>query len=121
MSFKMSFKPWNCPGFPKTAESDRKYLYFLGAWVAGRRYLSEEIQVLFDKSANDVINLSINLIKKEIQIDNDHFTSFEVDKNLIDRIVFGIDDIDITLSHKNDIIDFEKSRMKKHPWIFAND
>ena len=81
----------------------------------------EEIQVLFDKSANDVINLSINLIKKEIQIDNDYFTSFEVDKNLIDRIVFGIDDIDITLSHKNDIIDFEKSRMKKHPWIFAND
>jgi len=81
----------------------------------------EEVQVLFDKSANDVINLSINLIKKEIQIDNDYFTSFEVDKNLIDRIVFGIDDIDITLSHKNDIIDFEKSRMKKHPWIFAND
>ena len=81
----------------------------------------EEIQVLFDKSANDVINLSINLIKKEIQIDNDYFTSFEVDKNLIDRIVFGIDDIDITLSHKNNIIDFEKSRMKKHPWIFAND
>ena len=81
----------------------------------------EEIQVLFDRSANDVINLSINLIKKEIQIDNDYFTSFEVDKNLIDRIVFGIDDIDITLSHKNDIIDFEKSRMKKHPWIFAND
>ena len=81
----------------------------------------EEIQVFFDKSANDVINLSINLIKKEIQIDNDYFTSFEVDKNLIDRIVFGIDDIDITLNHKNDIIDFEKSRMKKHPWIFAND
>ena len=81
----------------------------------------EEIQVLFDESANDVINLSINLIKKEIQIDNDYFTSFEVDKNLIDRIVFGIDDIDITLNHKNDIIDFEKSRMKKHPWIFAND
>ena len=81
----------------------------------------EEVQVLFDKSANDVINLSINLIKKEIQIDNDYFTSFEVDKNLIDRIVFGIDDIDITLSHKNDIIDFEKSRMKKHPWIFVND
>ena len=81
----------------------------------------EEVQVLFNKSANDVINLSINLIKKEIQIDNDYFTSFEVDKNLIDRIVFGIDDIDITLSHKNDIIDFEKSRMKKHPWIFVND
>jgi len=38
----------------------------------------EEIQVLFDTSANDVINLSINLIKKEIQIDNGYFTSFEV-------------------------------------------
>jgi len=81
----------------------------------------EEIQLLFDKSSNSVINLSIDLIKKEIQINNDTVITFEVDKNLLDRIVFGIDDIDITLSYKNDIIDFEKNRMKKHPWIFAND
>jgi len=81
----------------------------------------EEIQLLFDKSSNNVINLSIDLIKKEIQINNDTVVTFEVDKNLLDRIVFGIDDIDITLSYKNNIIDFEKNRMKKHPWIFAND
>lgn len=81
----------------------------------------EEIQQLFKRSADSVLSLSIDLIKKEIQIDNDYFISFEVDKNLLDRIVFGIDDIDITLSHKNDIIAFEKSRMKKLPWIFAND
>ena len=81
----------------------------------------EEIQLLFDRSSNNVINLSIDLIKKEVQIDNDTVITFEVDKNLLDRIVFGIDDIDITLSYKNDIIDFEKNRMKKHPWIFAND
>ena len=62
-----------------------------------------------------------DLIKKEVQINNDTVVKFEVDKNLLDRIVFGIDDIDITLSYKNDIIDFEKKRMKKHPWIFAND
>ena len=80
-----------------------------------------EIQLLFDKSSNKVINLSIDLIKKEVQINNDTVITFEVDKNLLDRIVFGIDDIDITLSYKNDIIDFEKNRMKKHPWIFAND
>ena len=81
----------------------------------------EEIQLLFDKSSNSVINLSIDLIKKEIQINNDTVITFEVDKNLLDRIVFGIDDIDITLSYKKNIIDFEKNRMKKHPWIFAND
>ena len=81
----------------------------------------EEIQILFDKSSNNVINLSIDLLKKEVQINNDTVVKFEVDKNLLDRIVFGIDDIDITLSYKNDIIDFEKKRMKKHPWIFAND
>ena len=81
----------------------------------------EEIQLLFDKSSNSVINLSIDLIKKEVQINNDTVITFEVDKNLLDRIVFGIDDIDITLSYKNDIINFEKNRMKKHPWIFAND
>tara|TARA_A200000113_G_scaffold66377_1_gene57613 strand:+ start:325 stop:975 length:651 start_codon:yes stop_codon:yes gene_type:complete len=81
----------------------------------------EEIQQLFKRSADSVLSLSIDLIKKEIQTDNDYFISFEVDKNLLDRIVFGLDDIDITLSHKNDIIAFEKSRMKKLPWIFAND
>ena len=81
----------------------------------------EEIQLLFDRSSNNAINLSIDLIKKEVQIDNDTVIRFEVDKNLLDRIVFGIDDIYITLSYKNDIIDFEKNRMKKHPWIFAND
>ena len=81
----------------------------------------DEIQLLFDKSSNNVINLSIDLIKKEVQINNDTVITFEVDKNLLDRIVFGIDDIDITLSYKNNIIDFEKNRMKKHPWIFAND
>ena len=81
----------------------------------------DEIQLLFDKSSNKVINLSIDLIKKEVQINDDTVITFEVDKNLLDRIVFGIDDIDITLSYKNDIIDFEKNRMKKHPWIFAND
>ena len=81
----------------------------------------EEIQLLFDKSSNNIINLSIDLIKKEIKINNDAVVTFEVDKNLLDRIIFGIDDIDITLSYKNDIIDFEKNRMKKHPWIFAND
>ena len=81
----------------------------------------DEIQLLFDKSSNKVINLSIDLIKKEVQINDDTVITFEVDKNLLDRIVFGIDDIDITLSYKNNIIDFEKNRMKKHPWIFAND
>jgi len=81
----------------------------------------DEIQLLFDKSSNKVINLSIDLIKKEVQINDDTVITFEVDKNLLDRIVFGIDDIDITLSYKKNIIDFEKNRMKKRPWIFAND
>ena len=81
----------------------------------------DEIKQLFERSTDSVLSLSIDLVKKEIQIDNDHLISFEIDKNLLDRIIFGIDDIDITLSYKKDIIDFEKSRMKKHPWIFVND
>ena len=81
----------------------------------------EEIQQLFKRSTDNILSLSIDLTKKEIQIDNDYLISFEVDKNLLDRIIFGIDDIDITVSHKNDISAFEKSRMKKLPWIFAND
>tara|TARA_B100001109_G_scaffold60395_1_gene49097 strand:+ start:278 stop:928 length:651 start_codon:yes stop_codon:yes gene_type:complete len=81
----------------------------------------EKIQMLFTRANNDVTHLSIDLTKKEIQIDEDSLISFQVDKNLLDRIVFGLDDIDITMGYKNNISDFEIRRIKKYPWIFAND
>ena len=47
--------------------------------------------------------------------------SFEVEDNLLERIIYGLDDVDITLQDKDVIREFEDSRMKSKPWIYAND
>jgi 3-isopropylmalate dehydratase small subunit len=47
--------------------------------------------------------------------------SFEVEDNLLERIIHGLDDVDITLQDKDVIREFEDNRMKTKPWIYAND
>ena len=76
-----------------------------------------EIEFLFSETKQNVLELSIDLEKKEI-IYNQKCITFEVEKHLIDRIIFGLDDIDITFKDKDKIIDFEKNRISKRPWIF---
>jgi hypothetical protein len=44
-----------------------------------------------------------------------------VDDNLLERIIFNLDDIDMTLKNKKIIKDFEENRMKNKPWIFINE
>ena len=41
--------------------------------------------------------------------------------DLINRIIFDLDDVDITLKEKNKILKFEKERIKNKPWIYTND
>jgi hypothetical protein len=40
---------------------------------------------------------------------------------LIDRIIFGLDDIDISLKEKDKIMLFEKNRKISKPWIYVNE
>ena len=76
-----------------------------------------EIEFLFSETKQNVLELSIDLEKKEI-IYNQKCITFEVEKHLIDRIIFGLDDIDVTFKDKDKIIDFEKNRISTRPWIF---
>ena len=76
-----------------------------------------EIEFLFSETKQNVLELSIDLEKKEI-IYNQKCITFEVEKHLIDRIIYGLDDIDITFKDKDKIIDFEKNRISTRPWIF---
>ena len=46
---------------------------------------------------------------------------FEVEDNLLERIVLGLDDVDMTLKYKNDIKLFEDLRKKEKPWIYADE
>ncbi len=49
---------------------------------------------------------------------NNSFKNGVVDKHLIDRIIYGLDDVDITLKEKDKIFDFERTRIEERPWIF---
>ena len=81
----------------------------------------DKINNLFEIVNNKVLELSIDLQKRKINISDDEEINFDIDDYLIDRIIYGLDDVDITLKEKDQIINFEKNRIKTKPWIFAND
>ena len=76
-----------------------------------------EIDFLFKQTHQDILELSINLQKKEIKVGK-KIIFFSVEQHLVDRIIYGLDDIDITLKEKNKILNFEKARAIEKPWVF---
>jgi 3-isopropylmalate/(R)-2-methylmalate dehydratase small subunit len=80
----------------------------------------DQIQDLFLQYENSGSDMAINLETKLIDT-GDNQISFNVDDNLLERIIYGLDDVDITLKHKDLIKRFEEERMKAKPWIFAHD
>jgi 3-isopropylmalate/(R)-2-methylmalate dehydratase small subunit len=80
----------------------------------------DEIETLFKKTKEDILEISIDLQKKQINL-SEKVIHFEVEDHLINRIIFDLDDVDITLKEKNKILKFEKERIKNKPWIYTND
>ena len=80
-----------------------------------------KIEKLFDLAKKEVVEFSIDLQLRVIVISNKDEIIFEVDDYLIDRIIYGLDDIDITLKEKDKISDFEKNRVITRSWIYANE
>jgi 3-isopropylmalate/(R)-2-methylmalate dehydratase small subunit len=72
----------------------------------------DEVETLFKKTKEDILEISIDLQKKQINL-SEKVIHFEVDDHLINRIIFDLDDVDITLKEKNKILKFEKERNKK--------
>jgi 3-isopropylmalate/(R)-2-methylmalate dehydratase small subunit len=80
-----------------------------------------KIEDLFQKMNDTSANLSVSLDSKKIFQNENELYSFDVEENLLERIIFGLDDVDMTLKHKDKILAFEQIRMKNTPWIFSND
>ena len=76
-----------------------------------------EIDFLFKQTHQDILELAINLQKKEIKV-GEKIIFFSVEQHLVDRIIYGLDDIDITLKEKHKILNFEKARAIEKPWVF---
>ena len=69
----------------------------------------------------DVGEVSVSLDTKRIEFNDTYQYQFEVEDNLLERIVLGLDDVDVTLKYKNDIKLFEEQRRKEKPWIYADE
>ena len=80
-----------------------------------------QIENFFDEVKEDTVESSIDLHKRTIQINDKDVVNFEVEDYLIDRIIYALDDVDITLKEKDKIAFFEKNRQKNKPWIYTNE
>ena len=55
---------------------------------------------------------------KAIKYDQVSSYSFDVKESLLERIIHNLDDVDITLKHKEQIEAYELSRRQQRPWLF---
>ena len=78
----------------------------------------DQIDVMF---SNKISDISVSLDSKKIEFNNSQEYSFDVEDNLLERIVLGLDDVDMTLKYSDDIKLFEKIRRNNKPWIYADE
>jgi len=79
-----------------------------------------QIEALFSQAQDVVTDITVSLDAKKLFAGDIEY-DFVVEDNLLERIIFGLDDVDITLKNKNIIREFEEIRKKTKPWIYAND
>ena len=80
----------------------------------------EQIEVLFSQVQDTAKEITVSLDAKKLTTGEIEY-DFKVEDNLLERIIFGLDDVDITLQDKDVIREFEESRKQAKPWIYAND
>ena len=81
----------------------------------------DHIEKLFNLVKKEAVEFSIDLQQKIIFINDKDKINFKVDDHLINRIIFGLDDVDISLKEKDKIMHFERNRMISKPWIYADE
>jgi 3-isopropylmalate/(R)-2-methylmalate dehydratase small subunit len=81
--------------------------------------------VLKEKEINEIflaiedmpgINATVSLEKQTVEIAKKSY-SFDVDAFRKHCLLNGFDDIGLTLQHRDEIIEFEKKRLKHFPWL----
>ena len=77
-----------------------------------------EIEELFSLSTYNPVTISVNIKDKVILFKDKLSIDFDLDDNLAERIIYGLDEIDITLKDSELIKKFEEHRKEKNPWIF---
>ena len=81
----------------------------------------DQIDNLFKSLKDASGELSISLDSRKISQNDKDLYAFDVEENLLERIIYGLDDVDMTLKFKDKIASFEQERKQEKPWIFSND
>ena len=80
----------------------------------------EVVDLLFARCRdNEILQLTIDLSQQQISDGSDQWT-FQIDKNHKQNLLQGLDEIDLTLKHSNEIRKYEEQRRKRCSWIFEN-
>ena len=82
------------------------------------RLSKDQIESIF---CVEVKEMSISLDSRTIEFNDTEQYAFDVEDNLLERIVLGLDDVDMTLKYAEDIKLFENKRRKEKPWIYADE
>ena len=77
-----------------------------------------EIEKLFSLSTDSPVSISVNIKDKVILFKDKLSIDFDLDNNLAERIIYGLDEIDITLKDSELIKKFEEHIKENNPWIF---
>lgn len=77
------------------------------------------IDKLFQNTfAEERYTLTVNLEEQAITDEHQVVFKFEIDAGIKERLLKGMDEIGITLTHSNTIREYEKQRAKITPWLF---
>ena len=63
--------------------------------------------------------LTVNLEQQQISLPNGDVISFDIEPFKKHCLLNGLDDIDLTLQHTDDIKAYEQQRSQQAPWLFA--
>jgi len=69
--------------------------------------------------ANDGYQLTVNLAEQTITLPDGSVINFEIDAFKKHCLLNGLDDIGLTLQHKQDIQSYEENRQQQSPWLFS--
>lgn len=80
---------------------------------------SEVIDMLFEKCHKiPGFKLNVNLEKQQITLPNNQTIDFEISINHKEKLLYGLDDIAVTLQEKEAILEYESRSKKQYPWLF---
>ena len=80
-----------------------------------------QIEQIFVLVKEDAVEFSIDLQKRIIHLNDNNKVNFEVEDFLIDRIIYGLDDVDITFNEKASIAYFESKIRETETWMYINE